>query len=113
MDRHSIVAYLRAEIDVLTKALEALDGAITTHAGRQSRKPRTHHLTPEGRRRLSEMMTRRWAERRKRVTGSPTISKKAGNGQHRRRKNRLTPAGRRRLSEMMKKRWAERRKKTA
>jgi hypothetical protein len=112
MDRHSIIEYLRAERDILTGALEALEGAFTTLRGKPSGKTRRQHrLTPEGRRRLSIMMKGRWAERRKRSTGS--AARKTGKGQLRRRANRLTPAGRRKLSLMMKKRWAERKKKAA
>jgi len=64
-----ILSELKSERDTLDKAIEALQamqlssgGGGKTRAGRR----RTHRLTPEGRRRLSEMMKKRWAERRKR-----------------------------------------------
>jgi len=112
MDTLSIIAQLRAERDRLDKALEALEGT-TTKARRGGPAGGTrpkHRLTPEGRRKLSMMMKRRWAERRKRITG-PLNATKTGKDQRQGRKNRLSPEGRRKLSEMMKKRWAERRKK--
>jgi len=109
MDRHSILEYLRTERDLINKALEALEGAFTSFRGRPTGKRRTHRRTSEGRRRLSLMMKQRWAERRKRISGSAVGARKAGKVQ--RRKGGLTPAGRRKLSLMMKKRWAERKKK--
>jgi len=70
MDRDSILEQLRAERDRLARALEALEDA-STIIGRSSitEGSRQHRLTPEGRRRLSQLMKKRWAERRKRKAG--------------------------------------------
>jgi len=75
VDRQRIVAELKMERDRLTDAIAALEGgggSSTPSMGRrgrprgtQTKGRRTHRLTPEGRRRLSEMMKRRWAERRR------------------------------------------------
>ena len=66
------------------------------------------NLTPAGRRKLAELMRRRWAAKRKaglvRSSASQSAKKTGSN---------LTPAGRKKLSEMMRKRWAERRKAAA
>ena len=74
MDTERIVSELKAEINRLDKAIAALDGANTTRAtgvsDANSRKvaqaPRKRHrLTDAGRKRLSMLMKKRWAERRK------------------------------------------------
>ena len=73
MDRQRIIAELKMERDRLSEAITALEGSTTVRgsrrgprAGRRARRP--HRLSPEGRRRLSEMMKRRWAERRKKAS---------------------------------------------
>jgi hypothetical protein len=59
----------RARIDEAITALEQINGT----AARRGRprlapgRPRRRRLSPEGRRRLSEMMKKRWAERRRRA----------------------------------------------
>jgi hypothetical protein len=59
-------------------------------------------MSPEARKRISDMMRKKWAERRE-------ASGKGASGRKRKRSN-ISPEGRKRISEMMKKRWAERRK---
>jgi len=68
MNLDAIVQALRNERDRLTQAIEALEGA-RSRRGRPAgaKGKRKHHLTPEGRRRLSEAMRKRWAERRRRA----------------------------------------------
>ena len=113
MDLENILDELRRERDRIGEAIAALMGTATRAVGRKPGRPvgrppgsgsakRGKGLTPAGRKRLSEMMKRRWAERRaKGGVGRPAGPTKRGKG--------LTPAGRKRLSEMMKRRWAERR----
>jgi hypothetical protein len=71
-----IVADLKKERDRLVKAIAALVGVGSTAPGkRRGRKPgrkpatttkkRRGGISKEGRKRLSEMMKKRWAERRK------------------------------------------------
>ena len=71
-------------------------------------------LTPAGRRKLSELMRRRWAAKRKAGGGSAAsasqssqAAKKSSSGGN------LTAAGRKKLSDLMRRRWAEKRKAAA
>jgi len=75
MDLQSIVSELKKERERLNQAIEALNGtgsqrnsATPTQSRVASRGPRKHHLTAAGRRRLSMLMKRRWAERRRRAS---------------------------------------------
>ncbi len=61
-------------------------------------------MSAEARRRISEMMTKRWADYRK-AAGSDTSAAPA-----RKRKRRLSAEARKRISDAQKKRWAEHRK---
>ena len=74
LDTVEIVKELMAERDRLDRAIAALDGATTTTATVATPKPssnglsaprKRHHLTAAGRKRLSMMMKKRWAEKRK------------------------------------------------
>jgi len=68
-----IVADLRREAERIGKAISALLGSATGGAKRGpkaapeagKKRKRRGRLTPEGRKRLSEAMKKRWAERRK------------------------------------------------
>ena len=74
MEIDKIVADLKKERDRLVRAITALAGAEPA-AGRRGRKAgpmagapkrkRRGGITKEGRKRLSELMKKRWAERRK------------------------------------------------
>ena len=74
MDTQRIVSELKAERNRLDKAIAALDGETTTQAtvaknvismnGAKAPRKR-HHLTAAGRKRLSMLMKKRWAEKRK------------------------------------------------
>jgi len=71
-----IVSELKTErirIEGAISALEGLSHNGSTSRVRQNETPavarkRGHHLSAEGRRRLSELMKKRWAERRKRAS---------------------------------------------
>jgi hypothetical protein len=66
MNLDQILSALRGERDRLDRAIAALEGGSRASAGSASTNGRRkRRLTPEGRRRLSEMMKKRWAERRK------------------------------------------------
>jgi hypothetical protein len=75
LDIPSIVAELKRERDRLSRAIAALEGPDTAAAGTKRRvaapqaatssKKKRAGLTPAGRKRLSEAMKKRWAERRK------------------------------------------------
>jgi hypothetical protein len=73
MDLSRIVSELKKERNRIDRAIEALNGtdiqrtAKTSTVKPAARTPkRRGHLTSEGRKRLSEMMKKRWAERRRR-----------------------------------------------
>lgn len=75
MSVETILADLRRERAQLDRAIAALEGTVSTsgkstmgaRAGKMaSSGKRRGGLTPAGRKRLSEAMKRRWAERRKR-----------------------------------------------
>ena len=75
MDLEKIVADLKQEMERIGRAIGLLEqtGAPKARRGRKpgsvnaasSNKPRRKGLTPAGRKRLSELMKKRWAERRK------------------------------------------------
>ena len=74
MNIGEIVSQLQAERTRIEKAITALEGLSTNGASRVehqvavSSTRRRGHLTAEGRKRLSEMMKRRWAERRRKAS---------------------------------------------
>ena len=72
LDLQRILSELRAERDRIIRTIEALGGIassspVTKKRAGGARGPgrRRGGITPEGRRRLSEAMKKRWAERRK------------------------------------------------
>jgi hypothetical protein len=72
MDLSSIVADLKKEKDRLGRAIEALLGIAPGKRGKKGRGPamggkrkKRKGLTAAGRKRLSDLMKKRWAERRK------------------------------------------------
>ncbi len=107
MDLEKIVAELKTERDRIGRAVAALLDEAKSAVSSATRKivaptRRGKGLTAAGRRRLSEAMKRRWAERRTKGTGPKASAPKRRGG--------LTPAGRKKLSEAMKRRWAERKR---
>jgi hypothetical protein len=75
MNIDTILAELKKERERLDNAIAALEGvgasrgtksSVNAARGISANKPKRHGLTVEGRRRLSEAMKKRWAERRKR-----------------------------------------------
>ena len=107
LDLNSIITELKTERDRIGRAIAALlEDAKTAVSGTVRRagalKRRRGGITAAGRRRLSQAMKRRWAERR--------IGKTTGKASAPKRRGGLTAAGRKKLSEAMKKRWAEKKK---
>ncbi|MGZ4835956.1 MAG: hypothetical protein ACXVZZ_09980 [Terriglobales bacterium] len=109
MDIQQILAGLHRERNRLNQAIAALEGLGSQPTGRRGRPPgrkqaksarprKSGGITAAGRRRLSEMMKKRWAERKKKAAPK---------------RKPMSAASRKRLSEMMKKRWLERKGKTA
>ena len=76
MDTGKIVAELKRERDRLSRAIAALEGESPKATAKRSAVPhraargkkRGGRLTPEGRKRLSDMMKKRWAEKRKKAS---------------------------------------------
>ena len=77
MDIHAIVKELKREPDRLEKAIAALDETdsaparlISSPAAEVPAPPtgRGNRLTPEGRKRLSDNLKKRWAEKRKQAS---------------------------------------------
>jgi Spy/CpxP family protein refolding chaperone len=72
LEIEEIVAELKKERDRLNQAITALEGLSPRAAAKRRAVPnrvtrgkkRRGGLTPEGRKRLSELMKKRWAERR-------------------------------------------------
>jgi hypothetical protein len=107
LDLNSIITELKTERDRIGRAIAALledakvaVGGTVRRAGAPKRRP--GGITAAGRRRLSQAMKRRWAERH--------IGKTTGKASAPKRRGGLTAAGRKKLSEAMKKRWAEKKK---
>ncbi len=101
MDIQTIVTELSEERNRLDRAIAALE-SLSQPARRRGRPPKTKQakgassksggITPAGRKRLSEMMKKRWAERK----------------QATRKRKPMSAAARKKLSALMKARWAER-----
>ena len=77
MDIQAIVKELKRERDRLNTAIVALEGtdlpptppkASTTANVPVRHAKKRRHLTPEGRKRISDMMKKRWAEKRKKAS---------------------------------------------
>jgi hypothetical protein len=71
MDLRKVVSELKQERDRLDRAIAALEGigasAAATNKSSVAKRAKKHNITPEGRKRLSDMMKKRWAERRKKL----------------------------------------------
>ena len=110
MNTSSILTQLRSERDRLEKAIAALESLDSTvSAGRpaaaaKAPKRRTRRLTPAGRKRLSEMMKKRWAERRKKA-GKPAAKTSPTRG-----RRHMSAAARRKIAAAQRKRWAAQKK---
>jgi hypothetical protein len=111
--------------DEMSEIHRQLGGRTTSAASAAPQAPRSSQpqgqsggsLTPAGRRKLSELMRRRWAAKRKAgsntaATSTPSASTQAAKKSSSSSGN-LTAAGRKKLSELMKRRWAEKRKAAA
>jgi hypothetical protein len=84
VDLGKVLSELKNERDRLNRAIAALEGIdvakATTRTGSSkpaARAARKHHLTAEGRKRLSELMKKRWAERRRKLAASHRQNAKA------------------------------------
>ncbi|HWG51169.1 MAG TPA: hypothetical protein VN669_15825 [Candidatus Acidoferrales bacterium] len=66
MDTQQIISELEAERDRLEQAISALRGSMRGRRGNFGRGRRgRRHLSPAAKKRISEMMKKRWAERKR------------------------------------------------
>ena len=107
--------YQRMAIDRALTALHEIDGtgvesesapSTSAASGAAIVVARKGGMTPEGRRRLSEALRKRWAAKR-------AASGHVSAGRPAKRKGGMTPEGRKRLSEALRKRWAAKRAASA
>jgi hypothetical protein len=113
MDLRGILTELRSERDRIDRAIASLQAGSSNGRRRRGRPAKSAvrrggGITAAGRKRLSEAMKRRWAERRTKsakvvASAAKPVKKRGG----------ISAAARKRLSELMKKRWAERKKKAS
>jgi hypothetical protein len=105
---NEVIQKLEQQRTAIERALSALrevggvEGNTGTSTGRAGAAKRKGGMTPEGRRRLSEALKKRWAAKRagSQVRAKATKKRKSGG---------MTPEGRKRLSEALRKRWAAKR----
>ena len=122
LDIQNIVSQLKDEITRITAAIGLLEGDAppkkrlgrppASAAGNAQPGGRGRGLTPAGRRKLSEAVKLRWAQRRG-ATGAPRASTPAAAAGKPKKSGGITAAGRKKLSEAMKKRWAEKKRKSS
>jgi hypothetical protein len=91
----------KTAIERALAALREVDGTVAESAPvaaapRRGRAKRKGGMTPEGRKRLSEALKKRWAAKRAASQVKTAAKRKGG----------MTPEGRKRLSEALRKRWA-------
>ena len=117
MDTARILTELRSERERIDRAITALEALDSTAAptrqttSQAAPKPRGRRMSPAARKRMSQMMKNRWAQRKQ--TAKPQASAKTATPKKAAKKGGLTPAGRKRLSANMRKRWADKKKAAA
>jgi len=72
MDREGILQQLKAERERLNGAIDALEGSAISVRTSVAKK-KAGGITAAGRRRLSQLMRKRWAARRKAAAGKATV----------------------------------------
>ena len=120
MDLDRIISELESERDRIGRAIALLENG-SKNGTRKAAVPmktatsnrRSGGLTPAGRKRLSEAMKKRWAERSVSTGTSRKTAAPVRTATQEKKRGGLTAAGRKRLSQAMKKRWAERKKKSS
>ena len=106
-------AKIDGEIVQVRSLLPRSTVALVNGAGNTTPQPGKRTMSAAARRKISEAMKRKHAQRNRTVrVGAVTQMRKAA-GPKQNAGSGLTPAGRKRLSDLMKKRWAERRKAKA
>jgi len=107
MDLGKILAELRSQRTRLDQAISALEGRAGVSLPRRGRPPkatsptgrqRRRHMSAAARKRISEAMKQRWANRKSK--SAPAKAKRRG----------MSAAARKKLSALMKARWAARKR---
>jgi hypothetical protein len=122
LDVQNIIAELKGELTRIGEVIGLLEGNAPAkkRVGRPpvsaAKKVQTkgpgRSLTPAGRRKLSEAMKLRWAQRRGPASASKATANVAKKATPKKRGG-MSAEGRRRISEAMKKRWAEKNRKAS
>jgi hypothetical protein len=122
LDIQAIVAELKGELIRIAEVVGLLEGGnpakkrIGRPPGSVAKKVQTERrgrgLTPAGRRKLSESMKQRWAQRRGPASASKATASVAAKTTPRK-SGGMSAEGRKRISEAMKKRWAEKKRKAS
>ena len=117
-----MLAELKGELTRIGEVIGLLEGNAAPTRKRLGRPPgssarktqsvRGKGLTPAGRRKLSEAVKRRWAQRRG-ATPASKASAKVAAARTPKKSGGLSAVGRKKLSEAMKKRWAEKKRKAS
>jgi hypothetical protein len=123
LDIQSIVTQLKSELTRIGEVIGLLEGEDKSPVKKRVGRPpgsgaakapsgKGHGLTPAGRRKLSQAMKARWAQRRGpiAVTGTRTAIAAEPKPKERRK---MSAAGRRNIAAAMKKRWAEKKSKSS
>ena len=121
MDVQNIITELKGELTRIGQVIGLLENGTpvkkrvgrppgSAAAEKAQTKGRGRGLTPAGRRKLSEAMKRRWAQRSGATSASKSTAKVAG-ATAPKKSGGISAAGRKKLSEAMKKRWAEKKGK--
>jgi hypothetical protein len=120
LDVQNIIAELKGELTRIGEVIGLLENGtpvkkrVGRPPGSATKKVQTQgpgrSLTPAGRRKLSEAMKQRWAQRRGPTSASMASTNVAAKAKKR---GGITAAGRKKLSEAMKKRWAEKKRKAS
>jgi hypothetical protein len=122
LDIQSIVAELKGELMRIGEVIGLLENGtpVKKKVGRPpgsaaekvQTKGRGRALTAAGRRKLSEAMKQRWAQRRGPVSASKATANAAAKATSRKSAG-MSAEGRKRISEAMKKRWADKKRKAS
>lgn len=115
MDLQSVVTQLKSERDRIDQAIAALEGPGSTSVPRRGRPPKNtpagsgqrRHMSAAARKRISEGMKARWAQRSGTARSKASQAKSAKKATGR---SGISAAGRKRLSVLMKARWAARKR---
>jgi hypothetical protein len=124
LDIQNIVSQLKSELTRIGEVIGLLEGNAKAPVKKRVGRPggsgaakvksrtRGRGLTPAGRRKLSQAMKVRWAQR-KGAAGASRVSTPIAAAGNPKKRGGITAAGRKKLSEAMKARWAAKKRKSS